>query len=133
MEAGKSGETLGMPLELCFPVKKWGKKIIGVGWENFGGGLLKREISPGLGMLFLMDLDILGIAVFGIETRIPGNEFKPHNKGENPKHFPLSSVDSHPGIFPCFCVWKRQIPGFIWSRWILTLPLPPLQIKDFSL
>lgn len=97
------------------------------------GTFLEEGNIPKLGKLFLLDLGILGVAVFRIEARIPGNEFKPHNKEENPKHFQLSNVDYHPGICLYFCVWKSQIPGLIRSRWNLTLLLSPLQIKDFSL
>lgn len=44
--------------------EKNGKKITGMGWENFSGGFLKREMFLSLGMLFPMDLGILGIAGF---------------------------------------------------------------------
>lgn len=47
-----------------FSSEKNGKKITGMGWENFSGGFLKREMFLSLGMLFPMDLGILGIAGF---------------------------------------------------------------------
>lgn len=51
MEAGKTGKTAGMSLELCFPVKKWGRMG---GWvklkkwvEKLLGGFLEEgNIAP---------------------------------------------------------------------------------------
>lgn len=53
-------------------------------------------------MLFLLDLGILGIAVFGIEARIPGNESKSHKpEGEIPStsHYPMwITILVHPPV-----------------------------------